>query len=213
MRKGFSGISILILVLLFVSSSALMAQRRPNRPAAQPAAPARNDLKLTYRTTTSGQAMENTTMLKGSRERTEMKMGYGRDIINVTQCDLKRTIQISDSAKKYVITPMETSDAPANNGQVARPVVEPSRSGGVTTYTTTAVDTGERKEMFGFQARHGKTKLIIEYSPKAWYSMKQRMETDGWYIDFSFGLNCDIGGRAPLGGPPPPGGRRPAVRL
>jgi hypothetical protein len=216
MRKGFSGISILILVLLFVSSSALMAQRRPNRPAAQaapPAAPARNDLKLTYRTTTSGQAMENTTMLKGARERTEMKMGYGRDIINVTQCDLKRTIQISDSAKKYVITPMETPDAPANSGQVARPVVEPSRSGGVITYTTNAVDTGERKEMFGFQARHVKTSLIIESSANACNPMKQRMETDGWYIDFSFGLNCDIGGHAPMGGPSPRGGCRDAVRF
>jgi len=216
MRKGFSGISITILVLLFVSSSALMAQRRPNRPAAQaapPATPARNDLKLTYRTTTSGQAMENTTMLKGARERTEMKMGYGRDIINVTQCDLKRTIQISDSAKKYVITPMETSDAPANNGQVGRPVVEPSRSGGVITYTTNAVDTGERKEIFGFQARHVKTSLIIESSANACNPMKQRMETDGWYIDFSFGLNCDIGGRAPMGGPSPRGGCRDAVRF
>ena len=214
MRKRFLGINpLIVLVLLFVSSSALMAQRRPNRQAAPPAAPARNDLKLTYRTTTSGQAMENTTMLKGARERTEMKMGYGRDIINVTQCDLKRTIQISDSAKKYVITPMETSDAPTSSGPVARPVAEPSRRGGVITYTTTAVDTGERKEMFGFQARHVKTSMIVESSPDACNPVKQRMETDGWYIDFSFGLNCDLGGRAPVGVPYAPGGCRDAVRF
>jgi hypothetical protein len=215
--KRFWGISTLIaLVLLFVSSSALMAQRRPNRPAAQaaaPAAPARNDLKITYRTTTSGQATENTTMLKGARERSEMKLGYGRDIINVIQCDLKRTIQISDSAKKYVITPMETSDVSTNTGQGARPVVEPSRNGGVITYTTNAVDTGERKEMFGFQARHVKTSMIVESSPDACSPIKQRMETDGWYIDFSFGLNCDLGGRAPMGGPSPRGGCRDAVRF
>ena len=217
MRKRFLGISILsVLVLLFVSSSALMGQRRPNRPAAQaapPAAPARNDLKITYRTTTSGQPMENTTMLKGARERTEMKLGYGRDIINVTQCDLKRTIQISDSAKKYVITLMDTSDVPTNTGLGPRPVVEPSRSGGVITYTSNAVDTGERKEMFGFQARHVKTSMIIESSPNACSPVKQRMETDGWYIDFSFGLNCDLGGHAPMGGPSPRGGCRDAVRF
>ena len=214
MRQRFWGISTLtVLVLLFVSSSVLMAQRPRNKPAPPPATPARSDLKLTYRTTTSGQSMENTTMLKGARERSEMKLGYGRDIINVTQCDLKRTIQISDSAKKYVITPMETSDAPTNNGQAVRPVVEPSRSGGVITYTTTAVDTGERKEMFGFQARHVKTSLIIESSPDACNPVKQRMETDGWYIDFSFGLNCDIGGRPPMGGPLPRGGCRDAVRF
>ena len=214
MRKRSWGINpLIVLVLLFVSSSALMAQRRPNRQAAPPAAPARSDLKLTYRTTTSGQSMENTTMLKGTRERTEMKLGYGRDIINVTQCDLKRTLQISDSAKKYVITPMETSDAPTSSGPVARPVAEPSRRGGVITYTTTAVDTGERKEMFGFQARHVKTSMIVESSPDACNPVKQRMETDGWYIDFSFGLNCDLGGRAPVGVPYAPGGCRDAVRF
>ena len=79
--------------------------------------------------------------------------------------------------------------------------------------TTTAVDTGERKEMFGFQARHVKTSLIIESSPDACNPVKQRMETDGWYIDFSFGLNCDIGGRPPMGGPFPRGGCRDAVRF
>ncbi|HEV7743765.1 MAG TPA: hypothetical protein VGO56_02105 [Pyrinomonadaceae bacterium] len=192
MGKRFLGLTLMgVLVLLFASSFASMAQRT-RKPAAAPTAPVKNDLKITYRTTTSGQPMETTTMLKGTRERSEMKLGYGRDIINVTQCDLKRTIQISDSARKYVITPMETVDA------VPRPTTaggtsEPSRRGGVVTYTTTAVDTGERKEMFGFQARHIKTTLSIESSPDACNPMKQRMETDGWYIDFSFGLNCDVG--------------------
>src|SRR5258705_6225512 len=108
---------------------------------------------------------------------------------------------------------MDTVVATPNTTPAGGGMSEPSRRGGVITYTTNAVDTGERKEMFGFQARHVKTSLIIESSPNACNPMKQRMETDGWYIDFSFGLNCDIGGRAPLGGPPPPGGRRPAVRL
>lgn len=216
MKRFWAIRALIVLVLLFVSSSALMAQRRPNRPAPQaaPAAtPARNDLKITYRTTTSGQAMENTTMLKGARERTEMKMGYGRDIISVTQCDLKRTIQISDSAKKYVITPMDAPDAPASSGPAERPVVEPSRKGGVITYTTNAVDTGERKEMFGFQARHVKTSMTIESSPDACTPIKQRVETDGWYIDFSYGLNCDLGGRAPMGVPSARGGCRDVVRF
>jgi hypothetical protein len=193
MGKRFLGLSLVgVLVLLFASSFASMAQRTRKPAASAPAAPVKNDLKITYRTTTSGQAMETTTMLKGTRERSEMKIGYGRDIINVIQCDLKRSIQISDSARKYVITPMETGDTtprPATAGGTS----EPSRRGGVVTYTTTAVDTGERKEMFGFQARHVKTTLSIESSPDSCNPMKQRMETDGWYIDLSFGLNCDVG--------------------
>ena len=214
MRKRFWETHALsVLALLLVSSSALMAQRTRNRPAAPTAAPVRNDLKITYRTTTSGQPMETTTMLKGARERSEMKLGYGRDMINVTQCDLKRTIQISDSARKYVITPMETGDSSPNTGPVSGGMTEPSRRGGVVTYTTNAVDTGERKEMFGFQARHVKTSMVIESSPDACNPVRQRMETDGWYIDLSFGLNCDLGGRPPMAMPMARGGCRDAIRL
>lgn len=214
MRKRSLGASLVgILILLLVLAAAVVAQRRTNRPAPQPAPPARTDLKITYRTTTMGQSMENTTMLKGSRERSEMKMGYGMDVINLTQCDLKRTIQISDKAKKYVITPMESGDVTPNPGGGGSGMSVPSRRGGVVTYTTTAVDTGERKEMFGFQARHVKTTMAIESSPDACSPVQQRLETDGWYIDFSFGLSCDLGGRPPMAGPPPRGGCRDTVRF
>jgi hypothetical protein len=204
------------LFLLLFSASGLIAQRttRPRPTSQAPATtPARNDLKITYRTTTMGRSMENTTMLKGARERTEMRLGMGRDIINVVQCDLKRTLQISDSAKKYVITPMEMGDSTTNTSVTAGGVSEPSRRGGVVTYTTSAIDTGERKEMFGFQARHVKTSLTIESSPDACNPVKQHMETDGWYIDFTFGLNCELGGRAAMGGMPAQGGCRDTIRF
>ena len=209
MRKRLVGLSIVgAFVLLVISASALIAQRTRNRPAS----PAPNDLKLTYRMTTSGHSMETTTMLKGARERSEMKLGYGRDIVNVTQCDLKRTLQISDSARKYVVTPMETGDSTPSSGAGMDDTSGPSRRGGVITYTTSAVDTGERKEMLGFQARHVKTSMIIEASPDACNPMKQRIETDGWYIDLSFGLNCEVG-RPQMMGPPARGGCHDRVRF
>lgn len=215
MRKRFAGISLLgAFVLLMILPAVFVAQRRPNRPAAQPApTPARNDLKITYRSTTSGQSMESTTMLKGARERSEMKLGYGRDIINITQCDLKRTVQISDSARKYLVTPMDSGDSAGDTGAGMSSVSEPARRGGVVTYTTNAVDTGERKEMFGFQARHVKTTIVIESSPDACNPIKQRMETDGWYIDFSFGLNCERGASSGMGGIPASGGCRDRIRF
>jgi hypothetical protein len=70
----------------------------------------------------------------------------------------------------------------------------------------TSTDTGERKEMFGFQARHVKTSTSIESSPDACNPLKQRMETDGWYIDFNFGLNCEVGRPQLMGAPPARGG-------
>lgn len=212
MRKRIWGMSAVgVLVLTVVSAANFMAQRPRTRPEASAAAA--NDLKITYRMTNAGQSMESTTMLKGARERSEMKMGYGMEIVNITQCDLKRTIQISDKARKYVITPMETVEATPNPGTSARVASEPSRRGGVITYNSTAVDTGERKDMFGFKARHVKTTLSIESSPDACSPMKQRMETDGWYIDFAFGLNCEIGGGQSMTSPSAVGGCRDRVRF
>jgi hypothetical protein len=210
MRKRFWGTSVIgVLLLLVISSSAFFAQR----PRNQAPASAANDLKITYKTNMGGQAMESTTMLKGARERSEMKMGFGMDIINITQCDLKRTIQISDKTRKYVITPMDSGDATDTSRPAATPMPnQPTRMGGVVTYNSTAVDTGERKEMFGFQARHVKTSLAIESSPDACNPIKQRMETDGWYIDLNFGLKCETG-RPQTMGPPTTGGCRDRFRF
>lgn len=212
MRKGFWGKSVVgVLMLLVISSSASVAQRPGNLTATPP--PAANDLKIKYRMTTSGQPMESTTMLKGARERSEMKMAYGMDIYSITQCDLKRTIQVSDKVRKYVITPMETADSTGNSGADATVTAAPTTRGGVVTYNTTAVDTGERKDMFGFKARHVKTSLAIESSPDACNPVKQRMETDGWYIDLTFGLNCETGASSMMRRPPTAGGCRDRVRF
>ena len=212
MRKGFWGKSVVgVLILLVISSSAFVAQRPGNRTATPP--PAANDLKIKYRMTTSGQPMESTTMLKGARERSETKMAYGMDIYSITQCDLKRTIQVSDKVRKYVITPMETADSTGNSGADAPVTAEPTTRGGVVTYNSTAVDTGERKDMFGFKARHVKTSLAIESSPDACNPTKQRIETDGWYIDLAFGLKCETGGSPMMRRPPAAGGCRDRVRF
>jgi hypothetical protein len=192
------------LVLVIVSTSTFVAQRTKNRPSGQ-AAPV-NDLKIKYRMTTGGQGFETTTMIKGMRERSETRMGYGMDMINLTQCDLKRTVQISDKTRKYIITPMDSGDATPSSPTSAPNTSGPSRRGGVITYVSTSTDTGERKEMFGFQARHVKTSISMESSPDACNPMKQRMETDGWYIDFTFGLNCETGRPQTMGAPPARGG-------
>ena len=214
MRIRFKGLAVLF--LLAVSVSAIFAQQRRGRNNPAPATPpAQTDLRITYRSTTSGQSYESSTLIKGKRERTEMRMGQGTDIINITQCDLKRTIQVSDNTRKYVITPMQTVNASGTRpsaSSTTTPVGEPARRGGVVNYITTINDTGERKEMFGFTARHIKSSISIESSADACNPMKQRMETDGWYIDLTFGLDCDLGAAQMAGRPPvPPGGCRDEV--
>jgi hypothetical protein len=211
MRKRFLGLSTLsVLALVVISSSVMVAQRQRPRPA-QPA-PAPTNLKITYKTTAAGQSSESTTMIRGTRQRSEMRMGY-IDLVTLTQCDLKRTIQISDKARKYTITPMETSDSssPSTSAGETTNAAAPTTRGGVVTYISTANDTGERKEMFGFTARHVKTSMSIQSSPDACTPVNQRTETDGWYIDLSVGFNCELGGSPMTGAPPAPGGCRDRV--
>ena len=210
---------LIALFVFAVSVTAIFAQQRRTRPGPAPAnttTAAQADLKIRYRTTTSGQSYESATMIKGKRERSEMRMGYGSEIINITQCDLKRTIQLSEASRKYVVTPMQTvtasTDAPASTPVPA--TTEPSRRGGVVNYVTTINDTGERKEMFGFTARHIKSSITIESSPDACNPTKQRMETDGWYIDLTFGLDCDLGAAQMAARQPvPQGGCRDRVAM
>ena len=214
MRIRFKG--LLVLFLIAVSASAIFAQQRRGRNNPAPATPpAQTDLRITYRSTTSGQSHESSTLIKGKRQRTEMRMGQGTDIINITQCDLKRNIQVSDSTRKYVVTPMQTVNATGTRpsaSSTTTPVGEPARRGGVITYITTINDTGERKEMFGFTARHIKSSISIESSADACNPTKQRMETDGWYIDFTFSFDCDLDAAQMAGRPPvTPGGCRDEV--
>jgi hypothetical protein len=203
MRKRHLGLSIIGAMVLLVISASSFAQRQRNRPAAATPPPVTN-LKLSYKTTVGGQTSQSTTMIRGARERSEMHLGPGMDLVNLTQCDLKRTVQFNDQARKYMVTPMETGDsstAARVETNVAAPAPAPTK-GGVITYVTTSIDTGERKEMFGFNARHVKTTTSMESSPDACTQLKQRIETDGWYIDFSAAFNCETGRAGMMGARP-----------
>ncbi len=194
MRKRFVGFSIaLALFTVFASAAPFIAQTR-NRPTSASG----GDIKVKYRVTMAGQASESTTMIKGPRERSE-NSGYGNNTVNITQCDLKRTIQISDGARKYIITPIVVEDSASTGAAAPVTNVSPgeTRRGGMVTYVTNVVDTGERKEMFGLNARHVKSSMTIESSPDACNPFKQRSETDGWYIDLNVGMDCKLG-RPPM---------------
>lgn len=195
MRIRITGLIVLFTFVSVVSVSSMFAQQRRGRtsPAAQPQA----DLKIKFRSTSSGRSYEIATMIKGKRERSEMNMGGGMNMTTITQCDLKRTIQMNDTTRKYVITPMQVADSTTPAANTSIPAAsEPVRRGGVVNYVTTTTDTGERKEMFGFTARHVKSSMTMESSADACNPVKQRMEVDGWYIDLTYGLDCDLGGAA-----------------
>jgi hypothetical protein len=153
------------------------------------------DIKMKTKMTVAGHSSEGTIYIKGSRQRSSQSFGQGFEMVSITQCDLKQTVQINDNAKTYMIMPMgETDSATGEPAPKQKPPAErqptTTRRGGVVTYTSTITDTGERKKMFGFTARHLKASMTAESSPDACNPTKVRIESDGWYIDFEVAFNC-----------------------
>lgn len=148
------------------------------------------DVKIKARQTVSGQTTENTTYIKGKRQRTEQNMG-GVSTVSITQCDLRRGLQLNPQAQVYLVNSWasdETTPATVKtNGNTTTEI----RKGGVVTTTITTKDLGETKKMFGYIARHLVITMETESSPDACAQTKTKMVTDGWYIDAAFQLDCD----------------------
>jgi hypothetical protein len=146
------------------------------------------DVKIKSKQTMSGQTYENTTYIKGKRQRSEMMNGA---MVNITQCDLRRGLQINPATQTYMVNPftvsVETTTKPASASVDGNGVVQ---AGGTVTMTVTTRDTGERKQMFGFTARHLIITTEMASSPDACSKTKMKMETDGWYIDFEAQFDC-----------------------
>jgi len=159
------------------------------------------DVKVKQRITMSGMKIESTRMIKGPRERTEQKTEMGEaaaamfpQIATITQCDLRRKIQLNDRKRLFLIEPLQTMSETSPSAPVSeRQPSGPTRQGGTVTMTLSARDTGERKTMFGLQARHIITTQEMVSSPDSCNGpARSKMEYDGWYVDFSADFSCPI---------------------
>ncbi|MDX6612173.1 MAG: hypothetical protein QOD75_1359 [Blastocatellia bacterium] len=202
---------VCLTAFLVLGTVTAMAQR-PRNSAPAPARPAASDFRITEKTTQNGQTFQSTTLIKGARQRSEMNMG-GQNTTSIVQCDLKRSVQINETARKYMITPMSGGDS-GGSGEIPAPAVPngPRTGGGIVTYVINTVDTGERKEMFGLTARHVKSTFSMEPSPDACLKDAMFIERDGWYVDLQYGIDCRVGGAPGMGRPSMPGGCVDQVR-
>jgi hypothetical protein len=159
--------------------------------------------KIKQSTEMMGMKTESTIYVKGMRKRTEAggMMGMPAPPVIIEQCDLQRTIKLNDKKKLYFIEPFakETEEvidedakpvAPVKNKPVATKTTP--QKGGVIYMWYNITDTGERKKMSGFTARHVWTSQKIKPSADA-CTMKDSIiiKTDGWYIDLPE-FNCPI---------------------
>jgi hypothetical protein len=142
------------------------------------------DLHIKKSISVGGNVISSTeTSIKGARERTVSQTPVG-NTVTLHQCDLKRTIMMNEQAQTYFVA----NDAPDDTALKAAAMFSSAPqadSGGYITETTAITDTGERKTMYGYAARHLKMKVSVEPSKNACSQQSQQYDVDGWYADVS----------------------------
>src|SRR6185369_14069669 len=93
------------------------------------------DTKVKIRQTSNGQTYENTTYIKGKRQRSETN---GGQMITITQCDLRRNLQLMPMTKTYMVQPYDEpgmSTGAAATSSSRPPLQQGPKKGGVVTST------------------------------------------------------------------------------
>jgi hypothetical protein len=187
------------LVLIITPSAASPTQGVPDAP----------DLMIRTRQSVDRPGATVTTeilYLKGARQRRESISEFPARAdapkethlsTHITQCDERRVLYLNDAAKTYAYEPivdMSAEIARARTAAVQRPappVASETPSGPVVTITIDVVDTGERRALGSYTARHVITTRKTEPGPgaRAFASLDQQ---DGWYLDLP-DANCEDG--------------------
>ncbi len=149
---------------------------------------------------TDSRSYETVTYFKGARQREE-RFGGGM----IYQCDIKQSVWFNNLRRTYLVYSPATmppeekaaEEAAAReekeriaHAKLRSEKVRASGHGGSVVITTTVVDTGERRQIFGYNARHIITKTSKEVSATACAQDGYEQETDGWYIDLLYGIEC-----------------------
>jgi hypothetical protein len=183
-----------------------------------PQAPENPGTKIVMRRTLGpGHFSEQTLYILADRRRMEYRQSVQRgdngespetqgELLSVfiLRCDLGQSFVLHPKAEEYssspyppmLATPQQATKLSVENSDTAAPPKPTLR------VETTTVDTGERKEMFGYQARHVIT--TRKQTPlDGSNSEPSQSVTDGWYIDIDRSISCDP--------KPSPGGMRTGI--
>lgn len=142
------------------------------------------DLKLTVRHQMGFRPIEITEYYSGEKSRHEMQFssgtiqGHHRAIIQRSSGNKIQGYDLDLDAKEYMGF---KTDLPGT-ARSSRPS-SVKFSGRTLVISRQSVDTGERREMFGFQARHIITVQKTVSGPENSSALCPEVEIDGWYLD------------------------------
>lgn len=132
------------------------------------------DLRSTNRTTVAGQTFSSTVLIRQGEIREEAATLPGLSSTTIQDCAGHRLIQLNDRARTYLLTEMAAADTKA-------PASGNSATAGTITLNVNEQDTGERKQLFGYTARHVKGTITAEGGASC--NGTFNVASDGWYID------------------------------
>ena len=127
-----------------------------------------------------------TIWIKGSRLRSDSVMptfsllhptSATRELSYIQQCDLGRTVHLDHKKKTYsIVKPGE--NRPKTEAKIAR-----DKKGGYVDVSIQVSDTNERRDMFGFVAKHLKSTMTLTPGPGSCMKQGMSIVDDGWYVD------------------------------
>ena len=179
------------------------------------------DLKFTVRTNFDAAGLsgrDTTTYVKPDRKRVEesrrlvQQLWIGGPVASlrpprlatITRCDLGRVFELNLDDREYtsrpIPKPLSAEEQKARAEELKSRVVQgglqlqrPAQPNLLIEVSTK--DTGERKQMFGYTARHvitAEKRTPLEGA----VSVPQEQVTDGWYIDLDTSISCEPPGQA-----------------
>jgi hypothetical protein len=181
----------------FAPLALLMLAALPDPQAPSAMRPDVPDFTIRTRRTFDGPRAVSQTMVlqvKGARQRTVHRfdgpgLPAGDASVHITQCDRRRGVIVNERRRIYAIVPIPAQRGPWRAvAQDTRPIGE--------TVTVDAVDTGERRQIGPFLARHVVTTTTTERGGES-RPISTRVQ-DGWYLDLPSQCESDGAGAAVL---------------
>jgi len=134
----------------------------------------------------------DTVYFKGAWQRRELDLQFSSVLptqrtarhITITRCDERRTVELNDDARLYGWLPLDFVGRDVHSVRSWRQERRepPPAAGADVTITINTVDTGERRQVGSYSARHVITTITTDSSPDANTRPSQSVE-DGWHID------------------------------
>ena len=162
-------------------------------------------IKMTTRFVAGETTEEQTVFLEADRSRTEYRPSLhavhgdgtvdtrpGPLLADIARCDLGQALDLNLEDREYVVTAYPRFKRTKQDIEVRTENILQKVAPWVPTVReeTTTVDTGERKDFFGHEARHVVT--TWEETPLAGSHLEPRDNVmDGWFIDLDTNISCE----------------------